>query len=174
MTTTTPDPIGIPAEPPRPSTRFRFAIAFVVGLVAALALGVGALYAYDQQYAYTTLWRRDVAQFATVPAIPVAYVTNLQSTTTPNAIGAYIGVGAVCAISNQGQITSHIFMGVSIGDFADNMRFPIMRQSEEMEFYRVKYPTSTRVSSWFGINVTTISQPAAGTTPAIRSADGVF
>jgi vancomycin resistance protein YoaR len=51
MTTTTPDTIGIPAEPPRPSTRFRFAIAFVVGLVAALALGVGALYAYDQQYA---------------------------------------------------------------------------------------------------------------------------
>jgi vancomycin resistance protein YoaR len=51
MTTTTPDTIGIAAESPQPSARTRFGIAFLVGLVAALLLGAGALYAYDQQYA---------------------------------------------------------------------------------------------------------------------------
>jgi hypothetical protein len=35
---------------PRPRAALRFAIAFLVGLIAAMALGVGALYAYDQQY----------------------------------------------------------------------------------------------------------------------------
>ncbi|HEX5823035.1 MAG TPA: hypothetical protein VFY18_01125, partial [Candidatus Limnocylindrales bacterium] len=30
--------------------RTRFVVAFVVGLLAVLAIGVGALYAYDQQY----------------------------------------------------------------------------------------------------------------------------
>jgi hypothetical protein len=30
--------------------RVRFALGFVVGVVLALLLGVGALYAYDQQY----------------------------------------------------------------------------------------------------------------------------
>ncbi len=34
----------------RPRILARFAIAFLVGMIAALALGVGALYAYDQQY----------------------------------------------------------------------------------------------------------------------------
>lgn len=52
MTTTTPDAIAIPTTPPggRP-LRVRFAVAFVAGLVATLALGAGALYAFDQQYA---------------------------------------------------------------------------------------------------------------------------
>jgi vancomycin resistance protein YoaR len=36
---------------PRPRAALRFGIAFLVGLIAALALGAGALYAYDQQYA---------------------------------------------------------------------------------------------------------------------------
>jgi vancomycin resistance protein YoaR len=35
----------------RPRILARFGIAFLVGILAALALGVGALYAYDQQYA---------------------------------------------------------------------------------------------------------------------------
>jgi vancomycin resistance protein YoaR len=35
---------------PRPRAALRFAVAFLVGLIAALALGAGALYAYDQQY----------------------------------------------------------------------------------------------------------------------------
>jgi vancomycin resistance protein YoaR len=57
MTTTTPDTVLIPTpevpEAPdvrRPSTRLRFAVAFLVGLLASMAIGVGALYAYDRQY----------------------------------------------------------------------------------------------------------------------------
>ena len=34
----------------RPRAAVRFAVAFLVGLIAALALGAGVLYAYDQQY----------------------------------------------------------------------------------------------------------------------------
>ena len=54
MTTTTPETVLLPApdtpDVARPSTRLRFAVAFLVGLLAAMALGVGALYAYDRQY----------------------------------------------------------------------------------------------------------------------------
>jgi vancomycin resistance protein YoaR len=51
MTTTTPETVTIPVpETARTSVRLRFAVAFLVGLIAALAIGVGALYAYDRQY----------------------------------------------------------------------------------------------------------------------------
>jgi len=51
MTTTTPDTVTIPAPgTANPSLRVRFAVAFLVGLIAAMAIGVGSLYAYDQQY----------------------------------------------------------------------------------------------------------------------------
>ena len=51
MTTTTPDTVAIPTpETRRSSVRLRFAVAFLVGLLAALGIGAGALYAYDQQY----------------------------------------------------------------------------------------------------------------------------
>ncbi len=50
MTTATPDSIAIGTESLRPSRRLRFLVAFLVGLLAALALGAGALYAYDLQY----------------------------------------------------------------------------------------------------------------------------
>jgi vancomycin resistance protein YoaR len=51
MTTTTPDTILIPApDTPRPSTRLRFGVAFLVGLLASMAIGAGALYAYDRQF----------------------------------------------------------------------------------------------------------------------------
>src|SRR5260221_12913721 len=38
------------AESRRPSASLTFGLAFVLGLVAALLLGVGALYAYDRQF----------------------------------------------------------------------------------------------------------------------------
>ncbi|MGP1674296.1 MAG: VanW family protein [Candidatus Limnocylindrales bacterium] len=51
MTTTTPDSVAIETSPPRRlSIRMRFAAAFLVGLLVALGVGAGALYAYDQQY----------------------------------------------------------------------------------------------------------------------------
>jgi vancomycin resistance protein YoaR len=52
MTTTTPDAIALPTTPPRGRrTKLRFAVAFLIGLVATMALGAGAMYAFDQQYA---------------------------------------------------------------------------------------------------------------------------
>jgi vancomycin resistance protein YoaR len=54
MTTTTPETVLVPTpdvpETRRPSTRFRFAVAFLIGLLVATAIGVGALYAYDRHY----------------------------------------------------------------------------------------------------------------------------
>ncbi|CAN5576702.1 hypothetical protein BH20CHL7_BH20CHL7_14140 [soil metagenome] len=50
MTTTTPDSITLPEATRRPTVRTRFTVAFLAGLLAALALGAGAMYAYDQQY----------------------------------------------------------------------------------------------------------------------------
>jgi vancomycin resistance protein YoaR len=52
MTTTTPETVLLPApEARRPSSRLRFGVAFLVGLMASMAIGIGALYAYDRQYA---------------------------------------------------------------------------------------------------------------------------
>src|SRR4051812_3401768 len=55
MTTTSdtiePTSDTVPVVVRRASFRFRFLVAFLIGLLAALALGVGALYAYDQQHA---------------------------------------------------------------------------------------------------------------------------
>src|SRR5918995_6805932 len=51
MTTTTPESIGVAVpDARRASPRLRFAVAFIVGLLLATVAGVGALYAYDQQY----------------------------------------------------------------------------------------------------------------------------
>src|SRR4051794_10585754 len=51
MTTTTPDSVGIALdEPRRPSPRFRFGVAFLLGVILATSVGAGALYAFDQQY----------------------------------------------------------------------------------------------------------------------------
>ncbi|MGZ8514714.1 MAG: VanW family protein, partial [Candidatus Limnocylindrales bacterium] len=44
------EPLGAPDMPRRPSARASFGLAFILGLAAALLLGVGALYAYDRQF----------------------------------------------------------------------------------------------------------------------------
>ena len=49
MTTTT-EATEVSSRPRRPSARLRFAVAFLVGLLLALGVGAGAMYAYDQQY----------------------------------------------------------------------------------------------------------------------------
>src|SRR3954469_10550564 len=54
MTTTT-ETVAVqttdaPMPERRPSIRVRFAVAFLAGLLAVLAVGAGALYAYDRQY----------------------------------------------------------------------------------------------------------------------------
>ncbi len=49
MTTTT-ETVALPEVSPRGARRVRFLAAFVAGLIAVLALGAGALYAFDRQY----------------------------------------------------------------------------------------------------------------------------
>ncbi len=49
MTDTT-EPLEPANESRRPSARLSFGVAFILGLIAALLLGVGALYAYDRQF----------------------------------------------------------------------------------------------------------------------------
>ena len=49
MTATT-DTLEQTTEPGRPSPWVRFVLSFAVGLAIVLLIGVGALYAYDQQY----------------------------------------------------------------------------------------------------------------------------
>jgi vancomycin resistance protein YoaR len=48
--TATSDALEQTTEPGRPSPWLRFGLAFAFGLVAALLIGAGALFAYDQQY----------------------------------------------------------------------------------------------------------------------------
>src|SRR5690242_7534812 len=51
MTTTTPETIALPVEAERRSRpRWRFGLAFVVGLVAVLILAIAAMVWYDAQY----------------------------------------------------------------------------------------------------------------------------
>ena len=51
MTTTTPDTIALPAEAEhRVPPRWRFALAFAIGLLVALVLGMAAMLWYDAQY----------------------------------------------------------------------------------------------------------------------------
>lgn len=45
------DVTAAPLELPRSRPRTRFLVAFLVGLLAAMAIGAGALYAFDRQYA---------------------------------------------------------------------------------------------------------------------------
>jgi vancomycin resistance protein YoaR len=49
MTLTT-EATEVSSRPRRPSARLRFTVAFLVGLLLALGVGAGAMYAYDQQY----------------------------------------------------------------------------------------------------------------------------
>ena len=48
--TSTSETASLPIVEQRPSRRLRFLVAFMAGLLAVLALGVGALYAYDRQF----------------------------------------------------------------------------------------------------------------------------
>jgi vancomycin resistance protein YoaR len=74
---------------PRPRTAVRFAAAFLVGLIAALALGTGALYAYDQQYAGRILPGVSVAD------IELAGLTREQAVERVAAEYRSVGDGAI-------------------------------------------------------------------------------
>ena len=83
---------------PRPRAALRFAIAFLVGLIAAMALGVGALYAYDQQY-----------QGRILPGVRVADI-DLAGLTREEAVErvatkyAFVGEGAIQVNTPDGPL----------------------------------------------------------------------
>src|SRR6187399_1884542 len=83
MTTTTPETIALPVEEAgrrRFSSRLRFLVAFGVGLVVAFGIGVGAMYAYDQQYVGRVLPGVRVGTIDLSGLDPAAAATQLQET----------------------------------------------------------------------------------------------
>ena len=81
MTTTTPDTIALPVEGTRRmSPRLRFVAAFVFGLAVAFAIGVGALYAYDQQYVGRVLPGVRVGSVDLSGLDPAAAAASLEAT----------------------------------------------------------------------------------------------
>jgi len=83
---------------PRPRAALRFAIAFLVGLIAAMALGVGALYAYDQQYQGRILPGVRVAD------IDLAGLTREEAVERVAAAYAFVGDGAIQVNTPDGPL----------------------------------------------------------------------
>jgi vancomycin resistance protein YoaR len=83
---------------PRPRAALRFAIAFLVGLIAAMALGVGALYAYDQQYQGRVLPGVRVAD------IDLAGLTREEAVDRVAAAYTWVGQGAIQVNTPDGPL----------------------------------------------------------------------
>src|SRR5688500_2877287 len=110
MTTTTPDSIGVTVpDARRPSGRVRFAVAFLVGLLLATVVGVGALYAYDQQYVGRVLPGVRVGNVDLSGLEPAAAAERLRE--------AYASLG-------EGEITLKTPEGKTTISFADIGRGP--------------------------------------------------
>jgi len=83
---------------PRPSAGLRFGIAFLVGLIAAMALGVGVLYAYDQQYQGRILPGVRVAD------IDLAGLTREEAVERVAAAYTWVGDGAIQVNTPDGPL----------------------------------------------------------------------
>jgi vancomycin resistance protein YoaR len=80
MTPTTPDSLPLPAETEdRVPPRWRFALAFAVGLLVALGLGLGAMLWYDAQYAGRVLPGVSVGAVDLSGLTPEAARTSLEA-----------------------------------------------------------------------------------------------
>jgi vancomycin resistance protein YoaR len=105
MTTTT-EPGVQPNDSRRPSARLRFSVAFLIGLILTLGLGVGAMYAYDQQYAGRVLPGVQVGSVDVSGLSAEAARTKL--------LGAYGGLsdGRIVIVGPDGQ---HVISYAEIG-----------------------------------------------------------
>ena len=83
---------------PRPRAALRFATAFLVGLIAAMALGVGALYAYDQQY------QNRILPGVRVADIDLAGLTREEAVERVAAAYAWVGDGAIQVNTPDGPL----------------------------------------------------------------------
>ncbi|HEY3522270.1 MAG TPA: peptidoglycan binding domain-containing protein [Candidatus Limnocylindrales bacterium] len=102
MTSTT-DPIAPATAIPTTSRRFggpvRFVLAFVLGLLAALAVGAGALYAYDISFADRVL------PGVHVGGVDVGGLTRTNAIARVETAYAALGKGGIHLTSPQGAIT---------------------------------------------------------------------
>jgi vancomycin resistance protein YoaR len=83
---------------PRPRAALRFGMAFLVGLIAAMALGVGALYAYDQQY------QGRILPGVRVAAIELAGLTRDEAVERVAAAYTWVGEGAIQVNTPDGPL----------------------------------------------------------------------
>ena len=96
-------PIAEPTTdtPPAPRRRpwLRFAVAFLVGLVAAMAIGVGALYAFDRQYTDRIL------PGVSVGGVDVSGLTPAEARTALDAAFASFGNGRAVLSGGDRELT---------------------------------------------------------------------
>ena len=84
-----------PMELPRHRARSRFFVAFLIGLIAALAVGAGALYAFDREYTGRIL------PGVSVGGIDVAGMTSAEATTRLREAFASFGEGRAVVASGE-------------------------------------------------------------------------
>ena len=99
MTTQTEVIDHVTSEPRHASARFRFAAAFLAGLIAAMALGAGALYAYDQQYAGR------IVPGVRIGSVDLSGLTADEAATQLARAYASLGVGSVVVRGPDGDQT---------------------------------------------------------------------
>jgi vancomycin resistance protein YoaR len=90
------DLVTEPVAQPRRRVRMRFFVAFLAGLIAALAIGVGALYAFDQQYSGKVL------PGVHVGAVDLSGMTPAEATT--RLTEAYASFGQGQAVLTYGDL----------------------------------------------------------------------
>ena len=81
------------------SAALRFGVAFLIGLIAAMALGVGALYAYDQQYVGRVL------PGVSVGDVDLSGLTEAEASATLAEAYASMGEGSVVVTGPDGDVT---------------------------------------------------------------------
>ena len=101
----TPEPMPVVIDAPvvaprrKSSAALRFGVAFLVGLIAAMALGVGALYAYDQQYVGRVL------PGVSVGDVDLSGMTEAEASAVLADAYASLGEGSVVVTGPDGDVT---------------------------------------------------------------------
>ena len=99
VVTDAPSVASSPAPRRKSSVALRFGVAFLIGLVAAMALGVGALYAYEQQYVGRVLPGVDVG------GVDLSGMTESEASATLEEAYASLGEGSVVVTGPDGDVT---------------------------------------------------------------------
>ena len=90
----------------RSKMALRFGVAFLIGMLAALAIGVGALYAYDQQYVGRILPGVKVGDVNVSGMTEAEASAALSTAYAPLGEGHGLGCKAVTAATNASRMSS--------------------------------------------------------------------